>query len=191
MSRYFRYFPRITYDSQVATNITKRVRVQERLLSDPYLFLPYTIKNDESPEEVAYFYYGDASMSWIILMANDILDPYEQWPMSQDKFYKYLIAKYAAQAGTSGYPVVAWTQNETITDNVVYYEDAAGTQISPSTYALSQTLDPEFVAGNWTPVRVYEYEDLANEAKRNIRVVDKRYVPQIESELRNIMNGAR
>lgn len=191
MSRYFRYFPRFSYDSQVATNITKRVRVQERLLSDPYLFLPYTIKNDESPEEVAYFYYGDASMSWIILVANDILDPYEQWPMSQDKFYKYLIAKYATQAGTTGYPVVAWTQNETITDNVVYYEDATGTQISPSTYTLSQTLDPEFTAGNWTPVRVYEYEDLANEAKRNIRVVDKRYVPQIESELRNIMNGAR
>lgn len=191
MSRYFRYFPRITYDGKVATNITRRVRVQERLLSDPYLFLPYTIKNDESPEELAYLYYGDAAMSWLILLANDILDPYEQWPMSQDKFYQYLIDKYAEQAGTTGYAVVAWTQNQSITDNVVYYEDATGTQISPSTYTLSQTLDPEFVTGNWTPVRVYEYEDLANEAKRNIRVVDKRYIPQIESELRNIMNGAR
>jgi hypothetical protein len=37
----------------------------------------------------------------------------------------------------------------------------------------------------WIPYRIYEYERAINENKRNIDLIDKQYLPQIEKEFRN------
>lgn len=39
----------------------------------------------------------------------------------------------------------------------------------------------------WLPLRVYDYEFQLNENKREIRLVDRKYVSQIEKEFRKIM----
>lgn len=39
------------------------------------------------------------------------------------------------------------------------------------------------VGEDWTPFRIYDYELRLNENKRNIVLVDKKYLPQIEKEL--------
>jgi hypothetical protein len=35
----------------------------------------------------------------------------------------------------------------------------------------------------WTPYRVYEYEQALNDNKRNIQLIDRSYLAQIEKEL--------
>jgi len=37
----------------------------------------------------------------------------------------------------------------------------------------------------WIPYRIYEYERAINENKRNIDLIDKQYLPQIEKEFKN------
>lgn len=37
----------------------------------------------------------------------------------------------------------------------------------------------------WVPYRFYEYEQALNDNKRNIQLIDRAYVPQIEKELRD------
>lgn len=98
MSKYFRYFPTIVYDDQRVTDITRRVKINDTLLNDPYLFLPYTINNDDRPEDVAYYYYGDVNKVWLVYLANNIVDPYTQWVLKNEDFEKTIRKKYAIQA---------------------------------------------------------------------------------------------
>jgi hypothetical protein len=121
MSVYFDKFPTIRYDNENIRDITKRTKFIESNLSDPLLFLPYTIREGEKPEDVAFNYYGTVDYTWLVLLANNMLDPYYDWPLDEQEFNEYLIKKYSEQSGLKGYDVVAWTQNETIADNIVYY----------------------------------------------------------------------
>lgn len=43
------------------------------------------------------------------------------------------------------------------------------------------------VEEGWIPLRIYDYEFQLNENKREIKLVDSRYVAQIEKELRKLM----
>jgi len=98
MANYFKYFPTIVYDDQQVTDITRRVKINDTLMNDPYLFLPYTINNDDRPEDVAYYYYGDVNKVWLVYLANNIVDPYTQWVLKNDDFEKTIRKKYELSA---------------------------------------------------------------------------------------------
>jgi hypothetical protein len=39
------------------------------------------------------------------------------------------------------------------------------------------------IPAEWTPYRIYEYEQALNDNKRNIQLIDRSYLAQIEKEL--------
>lgn len=121
MSNYFNNFPIINYDGVNVRDITRRNHFISPNLNNPYLFLPYTVKDGEKPEDIAYYYYGSVDYTWLVLLANNIIDPYHDWHLSEDNFNKYLMDKYKERSGKTGYEIVDWTKNETITDNIFYY----------------------------------------------------------------------
>lgn len=43
------------------------------------------------------------------------------------------------------------------------------------------------VPTGWIPLRIYDYEKQLNDNKREIKLVDKRYVTQIEKEFKKLM----
>ncbi len=94
MSDYFKLFPTTTYDSRLVTDITRRPRIVEQLATDPYAILPYVVKEGERPEDVAYYYYGDQNKVWMVYLANNIVDPYIQWPLDDQNLYYTLLKKY-------------------------------------------------------------------------------------------------
>ena len=54
-------------------------------------------------------------------MANNIIDPYYEWPMDTQTFNDYLVSKYTAQSGEIGEDVIDWTKNPNIDTNILYY----------------------------------------------------------------------
>lgn len=119
---YFRNLPQITYNKVLVRDVTRRVNFLKQTIENPYVFLPYTIQEGEKAEEIAYHYYGDANYVWLVYLANNIVDPYHEWPMDEETFHNYLIDKYQSQSGgRKGWDVVAWAQDQTIEDNIVYY----------------------------------------------------------------------
>ena len=92
--RYFRHFPTLKYSGQAMTNITKRIRFKENFISSPFAYLPLTVKEGERAEEIAYLYYGDTSYVWMIYLANDIVDPYWQWPLTQQNLDRFIEDQY-------------------------------------------------------------------------------------------------
>jgi hypothetical protein len=187
MSNYFKWFPTISYNNMSVVDITRRVKIMEDLSRDPYIFLPYTVTHDDRADDIAYYYYGDASKVWLIYLANNIIDPYKQWPLSYDNFQNYIIKKYSKQSNKTGLDVLNWSMNTTITDNILYYKNNADSsmQITPDTFLYN----PEIISSEWSPVRVYDYEFQLNEDKRNIWLINSDYVTKAEDLLQATLNG--
>lgn len=94
MPKYFRYFPQVQHSNFQVRDITKRVRFTERVRNEPFVFLPYTVQEGDRPEDVSYLYYGTVNRVWMIYVANNIIDPYSDWPMDQYRLDRYIEDKY-------------------------------------------------------------------------------------------------
>lgn len=172
---YFKNFPIIEYNAKIARNIIARPRLKESILSNPLAFYDYVIEHDMRPDQVAAGYYNDPSLLWLIFLANDIVDPYYQWPLTQEQFRRHLIAKYGSV--------------ETAQSTILHYKHKTKNQIiSKDTYTLNGTFG-KIQAADYTPVYAYTYEDDLNESKRTIKLVDYRLASKAAKMLKSAMNN--
>jgi hypothetical protein len=197
MANYFKYFPKLNYQGEVLRDITTRPKFLDDLAQDPYAFMPYTIKDGETAQEVSYLYYGNPTYVWIIYVANDMVDPYFDWPISDQEVTKTIAKKYKEQAEASDgvdltpNEVIEWSlrtekNGSLFTDNILYYYDNEGTKITVDTYLYGGVN-----TNDWSPMRVYEYEIEMNESKRDIKLLNKEYLNIAMANLKNSMKGSR
>jgi len=184
MAVYFQNFPKTTHNGNLVIDITRRVQLKNTVLSNPFVFLPYTIQQDEDPEDIALYYYGSVRYTWLVYFSVGLIDPYFQWPLTTKQFERYIINKYQQQSGVTGREVLEWSMNETIGENIVHYVNNNGDKISRTTFSL----DSNIIASEWTPIRVFDYENQLNEQKRAIELVDSQYAAQAEEELKELLN---
>ena len=119
--QYFENFPIIEYQGRRVRDITRRSAFVKTIANNPYLYYPYTIKEGERAEDIAQFYYGSVDYVGLIYMANNIIDPYHQWPMDEQTFKNYLVDKYTDLSGEVGEDVIDWVQDPDNDDNVLFY----------------------------------------------------------------------
>jgi hypothetical protein len=136
MARYFDRFPLLEYtlsgkkypDYQTITNILFRTAIIQEVINNASAYIKYVIKDGDTPEILANKIYNDVEAHWIILYANQIIDPQFEWPMPDNVFNKYIADKYRSMAeadvGTtlSENQIIAWTQNLTNPMAVHHYE---------------------------------------------------------------------
>jgi len=102
---YFRQFPTISYlnfkniaklyDLDVLSrNILKRVSFTAGLKEQAGLFYDYDVEDGETPEILSDRIYGTPYYHWILLLFNDIIDPYEEWPKGSVTIDNSMIRKY-------------------------------------------------------------------------------------------------
>jgi len=120
MAKYFENFPIITYEGKQVRDITRRNQFVRNVSTNPLLYLPYTISEGERAEDIANFYYGSVDYTWLVYMANNIMDPYHEWPLSEAEFKDFLIDKYGNVSGRIGDDVVDWTQEDN-DENIIYW----------------------------------------------------------------------
>jgi hypothetical protein len=94
--KYFTNFPLDVYSNSVSTNILTKIGFQEKLNERFYVFHPYTIKEGDRPDTIAYLYYGDPMLDWIVLFSNNIVDPYYDWYMDTNTFRRFINDKYGS-----------------------------------------------------------------------------------------------
>ena len=96
---FFSRFPILPYDITNTDNyklipdILRRVKIRTAIRGASMLFDSYDVKNGERPEDIAFKWFGDAELHWVILMTNNVLDRYYDWPMSDVQFQEFLIDK--------------------------------------------------------------------------------------------------
>ena len=75
-------------------NIFRRVEVQETLQKYSNQFESYFIREGERPDMIANEYFGDPELDWVILLANNIVDPYQDWPIDSNTLREMALEKY-------------------------------------------------------------------------------------------------
>ena len=158
---YFSSFPVIWYDSfgngnsQVVTNLLRRVGMRTKVKSNKLFFDTYDVKEGETPEMLADKLYNDVELHWIILMVNDITDRYHQWPLNAPQFLAFINDKYSNVDAVHHYEITQTSGDTALkidigTDNTDY----------PSATAITN----------------FEYEESQQDEKRKIRLLVPEYI---------------
>lgn len=122
MSDYFKPFDNIVYANKKIVDITKRADIIPQLKNTVALYFYYIVEDDNRPEDVAFKVYGDENLYWIILMINDVINPYTDWIMSDSNLTKYCQEKYSDIDAVHHYKDVDgnWANEGTSVSNIEY-----------------------------------------------------------------------
>jgi hypothetical protein len=82
----------------LATDLTVRAKILDYVSNTQVSYLDYTIRDGERPEQLAYRVYGKPTLHWTILLFNEILNPYFDWPSSSVELEKSVSQKYPGRA---------------------------------------------------------------------------------------------
>jgi hypothetical protein len=104
---YFRQVPNFDYVSRnpgetyiseyiPVKNLFKRGKLREDIFGNLSFFEKYSIVGDERPDNVANKFYGDSTLDWVVLLANNILNIQSEWPINQNIFDKVMLEKYGS-----------------------------------------------------------------------------------------------
>ena len=153
---FFSLTGQINYDSREVIDISKRVNFIKNLLNNEDFYFSYQLKHGDKPETIAFDFYGDASHHWIIILANEIYDPFYDWYMEDREVVEYAKLKYGDPEYFTG------IKHYTDSDGIIYKEPL----------------------GNRTPITFVEYEKQLNDARQVIKVVYPEFLDQILQEYR-------
>ena len=202
MSNYFRKVPDIEYvnrlpDSSIGDyikvkNIFKGVSIREDILQDLTVFEKFQIVGDDRPDNVAFEFYGDSNLDWLVLKCNNIINVQSEWPLTQTDFNEYLLDKYGdyntLYNGIHHYEtkeiknskgVIIVPEGLQVSENykVTYFDLALGQHRS----SLIEEKDIP------TPITNYDYEINIENEKRNIYLLKPGYTSLVEDDLEREM----
>lgn len=187
MPFYFDPFPTVNYDlngdgnTQLAQNLLVRFRLQAVVESKTVLYYQYTIKENEKPDSIAAKYYDDPTLSWIILLTNNVTNPLFDWPLDYRSFVNFIKGKYGsvalAQAEVQRYEKII----STATTN-------QGIVIPERTLTVDQTTYDSLAPAERRIVYAYDYEVELNDDKRNIKILDRKYLPGILASVEDVFS---
>ena len=191
---YFRQLPNLSYpslannrssvyDYQVVKNFFKRAVLRDDIFNDVTNFTKYSVEGDERADQVAYDFYGDSGLDWVILTTNNIIHVRDEWPMGQQDFLTYLNEKYTSEQ----------------LSNIHHYEtklirDSSGTLIQPEGLHVDSNYSITFLdngvsrtESSITSVTFLQHETDLNDAKRNINILKEDYLDIMLRDIKDIM----
>lgn len=164
-------------------NLFKRGKVREDFFQNTVAFYQYSVEGDDRPDNVAFKVYENQRLDWMVLLANNIINVRDEWPMSQYDFQRYLDNKYdPTQLGQIHHYETKEIRNSQ--DQLLLQ---SGLTVDANfTYSYSENGTIHNV-NSVTSVSNFEYENNKNEEKRTIYLVRQEYVPIVINDMREIM----
>ena len=175
------------YDYQTVKNIFKRAVIRNDIFDEVTAFEKYSVEGDERPDQVAYDFYNDSGLDWVILTTNNIIHVRDEWPMGSQDFLTFLNEKYTDQQ----------------LSNIHHYEtkilrDSRGRLIQPEGLKVKSDHSITFLdngvlrtESSIKQVTFLEHETDLNDAKRNINILKSEYLGLFLENFREIMEYQR
>tara|TARA_R110000824_G_scaffold49838_13_gene139700 strand:+ start:697 stop:1380 length:684 start_codon:yes stop_codon:yes gene_type:complete len=202
---------------KVVCDIFKRVRVRLEAQSDRAVYYEYQIKDGDTPENISHRYYGSVDYYWVVLLMNEIIDPDFDWPLGPNAFEIFLRKKYGVQLDSSA--TYVWDRQKILAGDTTDYHETVEFKAPNDIYGLDGTtilyskndviLDagtpcnshftftywdgsenvtlPKETVVSTINARTKEYRK--NEAKRNIKILDERYLADFVKEFRRLVES--
>jgi hypothetical protein len=141
--------------------------VRKEILSNITIYDEYDIADGETPEKIAFKFYGDAGLHWVIMLINERYDWVNDFPLTQQTLEDYVIMRYGDGNRDAHHRIFG----------ELHYETPDG-RIVDSIVPLAQA------------VTNYEYEFTQNETKRRIKLISPKIIQQLISELRTLFQDS-
>jgi hypothetical protein len=183
----FKHYPTIKYDidgtgdSRLVTNITIGFRIRSIIEDRATIFYEYSIKDSDRPDIIAYKYYGDPKLAWVILMTNQYFDAGYDWPLNYDNFNTYILKKYGtlSNAHQTVHEYRQIIQQE--------YQNSLGENVPARKLVVDYTTYLSLPANERESISKHDWEAEVNESRRNIRIIDKNYIGRLLSEVKDYL----
>ena len=206
MAKFFSYFPQTYYTLDdnpnaldVITNINFRFVFDTAFKNNTAVYYEYIIQDGDTPEILAYKFYGSSERHWIILLYNDIIDPLFDWPLQQSVFNNFIENKYGsiswAQSNVKNYQKIT-----TRTDNYSGTVQTDIVNVDANTYANVIISTNSYTLGDGNSITVdiskqtqsyYDYEVDLNDSKKTIKILQDQFVLPAEQEFKTIINNIK
>lgn len=222
---YFTQLPVVQYtDLQggntqlLLTNILSRSAFLREVVENTALFYEYSVKDGETPEIIADKLYGDPKRFWIVLLFNQLSNPYYDFPLVQEQLHSFIESKYGQTIAQSQTTIHHYEER---VKRTIYYngtfqydhedsytisalvQNANGIAVArpglpgvADTSLAGDSITENFGSGvtvtteyTYVAISNYTYELNENEKKRNIKLLDATYVVPVENELRRLMRN--
>ena len=191
---YFRQLPNLdypslanertsAYDYTQVKNIFKRAVLREDVLNAYVQFDKYLVQGDDRPDNVASKVYGDASLDWVVLTTNNIINVRDEWPMSQGDLQNYLTNKYTS----AQLSYIRHYETLEIVDSYQRLIQPKGLMVEEGHSITFVDRGVSKTESKTKSVSYLEYEIDLNDAKREISVLQPRYVEIYLRDMANIM----
>ena len=195
MSNYFSKVPDFEYVSRLpgatigdyvtVKNLFKRGAIEEDILNNLAFQTKYKIIGDDRPDNVAYDFYGNSELDWLVLTCNNIVNIQTEWPLLQNDFDRFLLDKYGSYEALNDTHHYKTQEIKNSKDVVIV---PGGVQCSSDysvTYYDYNTGQEKIVLSRdcTTAVTNYEYEAEIEDEKRNIFLLEPRYLNVIRNDL--------
>lgn len=223
-TRYFSQFNKIYYDltedksdKRIVTNILQRSSFLKELSGNIGVYYEYEMKDSDTAEIIADKYYGSPHRHWIVLLFNQIIDPYYSFPLAKEELDSFIVKKYGLTSINQALSTIHHYESQTTTINYfngieqsrnVFVATVSTDEVNYDTGDLSprqslpavdqtiifETKNVSFGGGITTKYEYgikaysqYAYEDMINEQKRNIKLLKKEYVNKVEEQFTKLM----
>jgi hypothetical protein len=144
--KYFSKLPTVTYNGKAARNILSRARLSDETKNNSYTFYPYTVQDEDRVDILSHMYYDNSDYMWMIWMANDVIDPYYDMPLSTNDFDSYIIKKYGSVLEAQQriqYWRNDWSFDESILTSAQYEALYVGDNVNGQYVNLKKYYDPQ------------------------------------------------
>jgi len=176
---YFDKFPLMVYDMKnngnfkLLPDILRRVKQRSAIKSGQFIFDTYDVRNGERPEDIAYKWFGDAELHWVILMTNNVTDRYYDWPMSDAQFEVYLDDKYTNPDAVHHYEITK--------------DSGSTTGQGPNDYSHKVEVNSD--TDNAVTISNRQYEEREQDKKRAIRLLNQKFLPDFLAEFDKLITS--
>ena len=190
---YFRYIPDFDYVSRLpkaqsisdylrVKNLFKRTQISQTIFEDLTYFTKYQVIADERPDNIAFKIYGDSNLDWMVMLANNITNLQDEWPLEESAFYRFLLNKYTSEAGMEK---VHHYETQKVADSKGRIIVPKGLKV-PSNYSVTyfdSGTQTEQIANQITDeVTNKEYEERLQDKYRSIKLLNQRFLSDFLEE---------
>ena len=195
---YFRQLPDLDYpslrndrtsaiDFDIVKHLFKRAVMRQDVINDVVNFTKYSVRDDERPDQIAYDFYRDAGLDWVILTTNNIIHVRDEWPMGNQDFLTYLNGKYTSEELSN----IHHYETKLITDSRERTIQKAGLYV-PSDHSITY-VDNGVVKtqSQIKQVTFLEHETNLNDDKRQINILKPQLLDMLLSDISDIMTYQR
>lgn len=198
--QYFRQVPNFqyidrNYDNKYignyveVKNLFKRVKLRDEIFENLNYFSRYLIPDGQRPDTVAYEFYKDETLDWLVLLSNNILNIYDEWPLFSENFEKVMLEKYGSYEKLND---IHHYQTQEV-------KNSLGDTIMPAGIIVSEQSDIQFYdeglgkevlvdSGDYIiPITNFEFEQEKEDEKKLIYLLKPKYLGIIFDDLSRIM----